>query len=104
MTRIIVVLLAAVFLLTSCGDKLQGTVSSKEFEDGYTTVMLIPVVVGKSTVLIPTTYYIPPCYKIHVQGEVSGDSCVAQSQWDELEVGDAYEGPDVDPEDRKIEQ
>lgn len=112
----IAALTCALFLLTGCGhkDDLQGTVSGKDVKAGYTYVYLMPIYgqqcsgsgttrtcVQVITSHIPITYSVPTCYRIHVEGETSGDTCVDESKWNAIALGDDYVGKDVDPKDNQ---
>ena len=106
-----VALVALMMLLAGCGNDLRGEVSKKEYERAYSYVTMDTVDSCSTdpstgarrctTTTVPRTVYVPECYRIHVKGEESGSACVSPTEYEEIEVGDYYEGPDVKPEDRR---
>lgn len=116
MKRLVFFIIGLLFL-TGCGhkDDLQGDVQSKQVKPGYTYVyqMSIPHTTcsGSGAYRSCTTYYtyipiiysVPTCYQITVVGKTSGSTCIDSAEWNTINIGDPYVGPDVDPKDRQAQ-
>ena len=105
--------------VSGCGkDLLDGEVVKKDAHPGYHYTYMMPltttsctgnpsICTTRTTGQIPIMYWVPPCYEIEVRGandRASGDTCVDQSKWEALQVGDRYKGADVDPKDNEKEK
>lgn len=116
---VLTILIILVGVLTGCGsqDKLNGKVTDKSVDPGFYFTMLVPIphtsCSGNPSVCttyytyIPILYWVPTCYEIEVKGETkedSGTTCLEEDAWNDIEIGDTYVGPDVDPKDRKQER
>lgn len=106
MRRLAALAAALVLLLAGCGDHLNGKVVAKDVEPGYFIYIPITTCSGNPVhcTTIPVFYYIPPCYRLVVEGatkDESGDTCVDKDEWLDTEIGDSYVGDDVDPKDHK---
>lgn len=99
-------------LLTGCANDLQGDVVSKDYAPEYYYNTFIPITTTtcsgspsvcttSQTGVMPIINYVPACYSIKVEGKESGSTCISEAEWDKLEPGMYYEGPDVDPKDRE---
>ena len=99
---IVVVLFVLVLLLTSCGPKLTtGTVIEKHHEPERRWVQLIPMRVGKITMLIPFVHYDDEDWAITIQdGELTSYVYIEEELWNTLEIGDHVDlGPDPQTND-----
>ena len=101
-------------LLAGCGypQDLEGEVTGKEFQQGYDYVYMQPIYTttcsgnpptctSNLTGMYPIFYTVPDCYSITVEGITSGSTCITAEEYDTLNVGDHYIGPDVKPKDRQ---
>ena len=97
------VVLSLLVGLTGCGPKVhEGVVIAKEHHDAFSTVILIPEMVGKTTVLMPVTQFYPEEWTIHIKG-VSTEHKVSETSFDvsgwteynKYEVGQEVENPDA---------
>lgn len=96
MTRMIKVILLATLifivalLLSSCNDDdkpVSGTVTQKNFIEGHTETIYVPMSTGKVTMIIPVTNDVDSCWQITVDKH---KLCVGQSVYDSLSVGSFY--------------
>ena len=112
--RAFIVVLAAL-LLSSCGDDLDGVVTNKNVQPGYSYTYMQPMTTTTcsgtpsvcrttTTGYLPIFYYVPTCWEITVEGSTSGDTCVSEEKWNSLMVGDEYVGPDAKPKDFQVKK
>ena len=68
-----------------------ATVLDKDHTQGYTMHTMVPVTVGKTTIMQPQTVWIPPSWKLLLQYD--GDAVwhsVSEETYNRYEVGDTF--------------
>lgn len=90
-----------IFFLCACGNNItSGEVYAKEHLEGYTTVMICPVVVSNgqtsTTYMIPYTIYYPERWVVFIKdfdGEkwIKEDFYVSKEVFDGIRIGDQFE-------------
>ncbi len=99
----------ALVLLAGCsGDTLDGEVTNKSVDPGYTYVQTQTTCSGNPPICTsyPIIITIPTCYELQVrtaEGKLE-DGCVSETNWNRVEIGDDYVGEDVGREETKEKQ
>lgn len=118
MKRLSAVLCALLALSACAGDTLDGTVTSKDLDPGYTYVQMQPINTTRCqpsgpngaqtcyttvTGYIPITIYVPPCYRLYVKSQdgKKDDGCVDEDRWMKAAVGTYYQGKDLGKRERE---
>lgn len=88
-------LLICAALLTGCGERLtSGIVVQKEYTPRKTYLHKIPIVAGKTVVMVPRTMIVSQKFRLLVQGEAeSGETVtewwdVSEAQYNAAEIGE----------------
>jgi hypothetical protein len=83
------VLLIICLFLVSCVSITEGVVVDKYYEPAYSWVQLMPMPVGKTTMLFPITHYVSERWVICIEKD-SREGCVdtSQARWDKTKLGD----------------
>lgn len=91
------VCLLLAIILSSCGGPKSGYVYTKRVVPAMSYIWLMPIVIGKTTTLVPVQQYQPECPELTLKADPTKSDtstvCVDHLTYDHMNIGDYYQEP-----------